>query len=264
MERTIYVEPIMKRYAVELKDANRERRNRSYSNASPCCSKEGHAVKLKQEMKCAECESLVDRKTCTHKVVKIGKEEFLIEAAVLDGVLEQLEQVEEITITAISDSEPEGARDRYDALVYGLPVEKKAKEYKELAETLKGKVAIGAGVFRGNEFQVVVTVGDDGLLRVRKLVEESQRYGVEAQALTALLSKVEVSPQVVELQRKVLEKKKVDAFDVTVFRDRRGEMEEQVIEEVVVHGRVPSFAPRIVEEQKAESEVERLKALLGE
>lgn len=264
MERTIYVEPIAKRYTVEVKDANKSGVNRSYRVASPCCSREGHPVLRKEEMKCAECGKVVSTKECTHKIVSVGKEEFLVESALLKDVVDQMEKHDEIVLKAFLDSEPEGTQDRYDALVYCFPNEKKAKEYKELAQTLKGKFAIGTGVFRGNEYQVVVTVGDDGLLRMRKMVEETRRYPLDVEAVTALLNKVEVSAQVIDLQRKVLDKKKAESYDVKVFRDRRGEMEEKIIEDIVVHGRVPSFAPRIVEEQKAESEVERLKALLGE
>lgn len=261
-ERVVLIEPLQKRYVVGVKDANRDKRNRSYSNASPCCSKTGHPVKLRQEMKCAECGNDVDRKTCTHKVVKIGKEEHLIGADLLDGVLDQLEQVEEIRIHTIMEKEPEGANDRYDSLLYGTPAEKKAKDYKELVETLRGRVAVANGVFRNNEFQVLVTVGDDNVLRFRKLVEESQRYGFDEDAVASAMA-TPVPEQVIDIQRKILDKKKVEEFDVKQFKDSRAAMEEQIIEDIVVNGKVPEVKPVLVQAQE-ENEVERLKALLGE
>jgi hypothetical protein len=259
MERNIYIEPLGKLFAVELKDANRDRRNRSYSNAAPCCSTAENPVKLKQEMQCAQCGNAVDRKGCTHKIVDIAKKSYLISAALLDQVQEQMEMMEKITVQAVLAKEPDGAADRYDSLVYVLPVEKRATEYVELLALLKGRVGVGKGVFRSNEFQILVTVGDDGVIRLRKLVEEQQHNVVSLPELS-----VQVNQKIIELENAILDRKEtVASFDLTQFRDSRVAEEERIIEDVVLHGKVPDVAPMVAMQQRVEAdEVERLRVLL--
>lgn len=255
MEREVVIEPLgSKRFKLELKDANRATLSRSYANASDCCG-----VKLKQEKFCSGCRKPVEG-TPQRKLVKIGKEEHLIEAAALDGAMEQLERMDSIVITSFLKALPEEVEDRFDALIYGLPAEKKSADYKELVELLEGNVAIGHGVFRNNEFQVLLTVGKDGIVRLRKLVEESRRYGISDEAVRKALAS-EVNGQIIELERQIVAKKAIESFDFSTFKDTRAVIEEKVIEDFVLNGKVPEV--RVVEEQQATSEIERLKALLS-
>ena len=259
MERNIYIEPLGKLFSVELKDANRERRNRSFSNAAPCCSTPENPVKLKQEMRCAQCGESVDRKVCTHKIVDIAKKSYLISADLLEQVQEQMERMDRLTVQAVLSQEPVGAADRYDVLVYVLPVEKRAAEYVELSALLKGRVAVGKGVFRSNEFQFVMSVGEDGIVRIRKLVDEAQHT---TPALD--VAGVAMNSQIVELENRILDRRQASDFDITGFRDSRVAEEERIIEEVVLHGKIPEM-PAVAMVQKADQdEVERLKALLNE
>jgi hypothetical protein len=193
--------------------------------------------------------------TPSRKLVKVGKEEHLIDAAVLDAALEQFGDAEEIVLHTFLDKLPEGAEDLYDALVFGLPVEKKESQYAELCAVLNGRVAVGKGVFRNNEFQVIVTVGTDGLLRLRKLVDPSQKYGVEF-----VMPSVQMNAQIVALENKIIDKKMVSAFDVSQFRDSRGVVEEQIITELVLHGKVECVKP-VLRESQEQDELARLKAL---
>ena len=251
MEKDVFVEPLQKRFRVELKDANRAKRNRSYLNASDCCG-----AKLKQEKFCSVCNEKAAAYNCARKLVKIGKVEHLIDAAALEQATDALESMEDIRLHAFLKVRPAGAEDRFDALVYALPVKKLEGQYAELAAVLRGFVAVGEAVFRGNEFQVIVEVGDDGVVRIRKLVEEEQRYGVLPVELSC------VNGEIVALERQLVEKRLVDGYDVTGFRDARAEIEERVIEEFVLNGKVPEVKKEVVQARE-QDEVARLKALMG-
>jgi len=250
MEKEILVEPLQKRFRVAVKDANKLARNRSYSNASNCCG-----TKLTQEKKCSTCNELVQSNECQRKIVKIGKEEHLIEATALAQCQESFADGG-IVLHTFMDKRPEGSEDRFGGLVYASPSEKRDAEYDELRQVLGKKVAIGKGVFRNNEFQVLVEVGDDKVIRIRKLVEETQRYDVPEVPAT-----MELNAEIVELEKELVGKAVVEEFDVKAFRDTRSEMEEKVIEEFVLHGRVPEIKQEVKQEQEM-SELERLKALV--
>lgn len=256
MDKTIVVEPLQKQFVVSVKDANKASRNRSYSTASNCCGS-----KLSQEMKCSSCDAVVQRRDCSRKIVKIGKEEHLIDANTLKQVQEQLEQMEELKLHTFMKQEPQGAQDRYDGLVYAKPATKKEAHYKELAQILQGRVAIGTAVFRSNEFQVLVTVGDDGVIRIRKMVSESQRYEFSPAQVQEAIANAHVNEQIVEMERQILDKHTKDSFDVTQFEDTRTEIEEKIIEDYVLHGKEPEV-PKQVMEQQQDNELERLKALM--
>jgi len=248
----VFVEPLQKRFRVEVKDANRQKRNRSFANASECCG-----ARLKQEKFCSACNEKVAPYNCSRKIVKIGKEEHLIDAKALEQAQEALEGMEEMKLHAFLQGRPKGAEDRFEALVYAFPAKKREGQYAELAAVLKGYVAVGEAVFRGNEFQVLVEVGDDGVLRVRKLVEEEQRYPMQQ------VDAVAVNPEIVALERKLLERKTVGDYDLTAFRDTRAEVEEKVIEDFVLNGKVPEVKKEVRQAQEND-ELERLKALVGE
>ena len=257
MEKQILVEPLKKSFTISLKDANRQKRNRSYSNASDCCG-----VKLCQKKYCSTCDKELKSGDCQRKIVKIGKSEHLIDANALTQVQEQLEQMDELKVHTILDKLPKEAEDRRDSLVYALPSEKKEAQYKELATILKHKIAVGNGVFRNNEFQVLLSVGDDGIIRIWKLVEESQRYDFSPEAIAEKLQKVQLNEEIVALEKQIIDKNTIDGFDVTQFRDSRAEFEERVIEDFVLHGKTPEIKPTINKEAQT-NELERLKALMG-
>lgn len=254
--KQIYIEPMRTGFEVQLKDANRQKRNRSFSNASPCCQ-----AALKQEKRCGKCGESVATADCKHKIVKLGKQEYIIETDALKQVQDSLAQSEKVSVHTFLDALPEGAEDRYDALVYAYPVDKKELQYAELRSLLDGKVAVGTAVLRSNEYQVVLIVGADGVLRMRKLVEESQRYDFSPAAVKECLDGISPREQVVQLGRKLIQKATVENYDVTEFRDARSEYEERIIEEYVLHGKTPRIAQE-VKHQQEQDEVARLQALL--
>ena len=255
MERKIYIEGLQKGFTVQVKSANRQKRNKYFSNASPCCK-----AKLSQKKLCSECDKEVPYGASEHKIIKIGKEEYTIAKGALDQVQEQLVEGN-IVITALMRQLPEGAMDRFDSLLYAKPADHKASEYKELAEVLKGRVGVGKGVFRNNEYQVLITIGDDGVLRIRQLVEETQRYDFKSEDIVAEYKASPLQQEIVDIERQILDKKMSDSYDISEFRDARQEFEEKVIEDFVLHGTVPEVVTEMKQEDNS-NELERLKALM--
>jgi hypothetical protein len=257
VEMDIEIVPLGKRFVVEIKDANKASRNRSYGNASDCC---GRA--LKQEKRCSGCGAEVSE--CSRKIVKIGKEEYVVDAKVLKQAKDALESMEGITVSSFLKNLPAGAEDRFESLVYASPKDKKVGQYAELAALLKGRVAVGKGVFRSNEFQVLLTVGDDGVVRIRKLVEESQRYAFDSSTVRTQVDSVKLDEGIVAVEQRILDKATVEGVDLSSFKDTRSEVEERIIEDIVVNGRVPDAPLAKRQEQESQDELARLKALLGE
>lgn len=258
MEKKIYIAPLQKSFTIDLKDANRQKRNKSYSNASPCCN-----VALKQEKKCGVCATVIQTSEVTQKIVKIGKEEYLIDADALKSVQDELASIEnEITVTSFIKQKPSELEDKYDGLVFALPAKKNEEQYAELAKILKGRCAIGTAIIRSNEYQVVLEVGNDDVIRMRKLVEPSQMYDINKELATKVVNSTPVNEQIIELENKIIDKNTIDDYDFEQFQDRRSEYEERIIEEYVLHGRKPETTPSIRQEQQVD-ELERLKQLAG-
>jgi hypothetical protein len=113
---------------------------------------------------------------------------------------------------------------------------------------------------RGNEFEVVAYVGADDVIRLATLVEERNMNGLPD---LQVLDKVEVKKEVVDLSRKILDKRQVEQYDFKQFKDTRAKVEEQIIEDIVLHGKVPDMKRAMVE-QKEDDEVARLQALMNE
>jgi len=254
VERQIVIEPLQKRFKVGLKSANKQARNRSFANATNCCGK-----RVVQEKHCAECDNVVDTKELQRKIVKIGKQDHLIDGQALKDIQEQLAMNEDIVLHTFLKEEPREAIDRYAGLEYGVPAEKRDAEYAELVAILKGRVAVGTGVFGRNEFQILLTA-EDGIIRIRKLIEESQRYEFDERACDV---DVQVNREVVAMENRILNKQTLNGFDVKQFKDTRADMEEHVIEEFVLNGKVPEVKAE-VQQKHDTNELERLKALMGE
>lgn len=249
MERTWVMEPLQKRFQVDMRAASRDKRNRSFSNASPCCNK-----KLKQQMFCVECDKEVARGDCKHKLVKVGKEEHIIDGDTLKGIMPE---EGEIVFHSVMDELPTGMEDWFAKLDFASPAKKHEADYAELAEILKGRYAIGKGVFRNNEFQVVATTGNDGIIRSRRLIDGDQRN-----EKPSLEDVPEPNGQIVDVEKQILGKKAIKEFDLTDFKDSRIEQEEKVIEDFVLHGKKPELVVQEVKQAKETDELERLKALM--
>lgn len=254
-ERTIKVEVLNKTFGVGLMPVAKAKRNRSWLNASDCCG-----VKLQQDKKCTACQKEVKATECQRKIVKVGKEEYLVKAEDIDNALESMESQEELVIHTFLPKLPENIQDRVDGIDYMAPIEKKEKDYKELQALLKGRFAVGKIVIRSNEYEVIVSVGTDGVIRMQKLVEQTQLYDKP----TISMDNVSLSEEIISLECSIIEKKMKSEYNFTEFKDTRSKVEEDIIEQVVLHGEVPQIVVKKVEIQKENDEVARLKALLGE
>lgn len=257
MNSRIRIEPIQKEFVVRTKDANKQKRNRSFSNASPC-----HHAKLKQEKRCSVCNEHISTTACQHKIVKIGKDEHIIPAEALKSVQDVLAQQETITITKVLDKVPVEAEEWYEGLVWVTPEEKKEQQYAELSQLFADKVGVGTAVFRNNEYQVILKM-TNGVLSLRKLVEQSQKYDIDKDNAQRI-AKQQVNQDILDLEKQILNKKTESDIDLSEFRDTRAEYEEKIIEEYVLNGEIPQTITTTTQDTKEQDELQRLKALAGE
>lgn len=253
VERTIRIDALQKAFTVGVRDAYKQKRNRSFSNASNCCG-----AKVKQKKLCSVCDGDVEVKECNRKIVKIGKEEHLMNADALKQITSNLAGQMEMNVHTFVEQLPTEAVDKFDSLAYLIPAKKKEGEYVELREVLKGRIGIGKAVFRGNEYEIVLTVGDDGMIRLRKMVEQGQLYDVPSVDVDAPMNS-----EIIELERQIVSKTTKDSYDFSTFRDTRAEAEEQMIEDVVLHGKQPDVQTVQKVVQKSDNdELARLKELM--
>jgi len=268
VERTILIEPSQRRFTASVKPAFRAAKNVSYALATPCCSKADHPVRRKQQYVCEECKNEVDTKSCTHKIVEIGKEEALIDAKLLEQIKEQIESRQEITISEFLDEEPSDMKDRIEDTKYLDVVKKGDAQYAELAKVLKGKVAFGRGSFGGNDKAIAMQVKPSGVIAMYMLADETQRVDFDDSKVKKAME-AKVPESLVDLQKKLIDKRqKEHPFDFDGYMeeniDTRIKMEQDLIEQAILNGAVPQFVAPVVEEKKVQDEEARLKALLGE
>ena len=269
--KQIYVAPLQKEFTVEVDTANRKAKSTSYRSACSCAevttSTKGKKVvlgKFRQEMRCEKCNVEKSASTDTRKIVKVGTDELLIDASAIASAQQALEAIENVKLHTFLNKKPTGTEDRIESLIYDFPADKKAKHYAELAKLLKGRWAIGNGVFGKNEYQVLATCGDDDVVRFWTLVEERNRKDHNFEECASVVNGINLPEQVVALENELLDKATVDDYDLTKFVDTRTEVEQNVIEDFVVNGKLPEAPPTAqIEEEQAEDEVARLKALMG-
>ena len=254
-ERTIRIEALKKSFSIGVKDAYKQKRNRSFSNASNCC---GSA--LKQKKLCSSCEQDISATECERKIIKLGKEEHLIDAQALKQITEKLAEQEEIVIHTFVEELSQDAQDRYEGLSFITPIAKKQSDYIELREILKGRVAIGRAVFRSNEYEVLISVGTDNRIRVRKLIEQGQLYDLPDATIDA-----PINQQIVGIEKQILAKATINGYDFAQFRDTRAETEEKIIEDMILHGKQPviSEVAKEVTHKTDNEELARLQELMG-
>jgi hypothetical protein len=260
MERTIVLEATDDKFSIDIKSADRASRNRYFSNATDCCGVEesGKVLGRVQEKKiCSHCGKDVVK--TSRKIVKIGKTEKLIDAGLLNDVLEQLEAVEEIHITQIADEVPVEVERRYERLMYGDVVKKKEEDYATLRAYMGDSTGFGYGVFGHNKYAVTLKF-EGPVLFIRKLVDETQMVEIDSERIAMETTK-KVDPELVELGRQAVDAAKVKEVDITQYKDDRIQMEQELIEQLV-DGKLPEFVPKVTE-KLVEDKKEKLKKLLA-
>jgi len=180
------------------------------------------------------------------------------------------QKADDIVITSVLKKFPFEARERIDGVARALPLGAKKsadqleanKQYAQVVKILQaaGGFAVGTTVFGNYEFQVVLEATDDGL-NIYKLASESRMYDFDREATKDVIKSAPVNPQLVELSAKVLEKSAADKLPD--FKPVKEEMTEKLIEDFVLHGKLPEVSIAEVKESKEKDELEQLRALLG-
>jgi hypothetical protein len=256
MERIVCVEPILGvRFKADVKDVAKAKKALSFLNASNCCHKP-----LKEVKRCSECQQDVDATACQHKLFKVGKEMKLIPTALLEQAKDAQEATDELRIKQFIAHLPRDIEDRMGPAAYLTAVKKHGRGYKMLVAAL-GRVpyAIGSGWFRGYQYEFVVRMGSDGIVRLQRLVEQMQMYPRPESDLDA----GELDAETVELVGKVAQKKAIAEYDFTAFRDQGIETTKELIEKIVDGEQITVVVPEF-KEQQAQDEKEQLKALLND
>lgn len=253
MERTFRFEMLGgERFVFGLKDVARQKRNRSYANASNCCG-----VELKQKKVCSGCGVEVDAKDSQRKIFKLGKESHLIDAQALKRITDELGEHEDVVFHTVLERLPSEFGERVDSVMWVLPGKKGERAYDELRTAIGAHNLVGKGVFRGNEFEVVLRAGADGVLRLYRLVEPSQFHEVPSVVVGDV-----GNPEVVAMASRLFGKSAVAEYDFGGFRDSRAKVEESLIESAVLGGEVPEVKSVSVAEEKDAERLARMKALL--
>jgi len=253
MERTVYDEQLDVRFKVDVKDVAKQRKGITFSNASNCCGEPLAIVK-----QCSKCKVAADATQCTHKLWKKGKVSVLVPVEKLEQIDEAQEQVEELRITASLSRLPDGFFERVGSSVKLLPVKKGEADYALFCERFKAaSFAVGTGLFRGSQFEFVAWLGEDGAVRLTKLVEQAQFYEAASEALHLPAIDGEVGEMVASLVQKMA---KTD-YDFTQFSDNGIKMKQDLIERIALGEEIQEFKPQIVEQRKDDMKA-RLKARL--
>jgi hypothetical protein len=257
MQKTIAIEAIGKRFVVDIQYADRKQRDPlTLKNATDCCGAEIGAKKY-----CKHCQK--ESPTSMRKMWKKGKEERLISTDAFDAMTEELESREESKVKSIIVKEKLDAKvqDRYGRMLFITPVDKKEAGYKELKEILGAKTAIGTIVIKGYEYEYLLYVGSDDVLRMRLLLSDSQLH--ETPSIN--LNGVYVSEKVVAAYKQLLEKKaEVREYDFTQFVDSRGKAIESMVEQAILSGTIPKPKASPVQEMREVKEAEELARIEAE
>lgn len=255
MKKVIYIEKLQKRFPVDVRFVAKDATSRSFATASDCCG-----VRVNQKKFCSACSKEVKATEAKRKIVSLHKEDFLIDAAQLKDVVDALDEREEIVVKAVMSKEalPDDVEDRFGKMMKVIPVAKREGEYAELSALLRSCVGIASAVINGNEFEVLVYAGKDGVLRMRLLIDDEMHH--EMPAVELAMDKV--SEPILALEQRILQKAQVSEWDFSAHKNKRREMEEVLIERAIVKGEVPSPLPlETLTKEKEKDELARLKVL---
>jgi hypothetical protein len=226
MEKRIKIDVLQKSFLVDMRDTAKASRNRSYLNASPCCS-----AKVVQKKFCSVCDKEVDVSAVEQKLVKIGKTYHSIPKEMLDGVIDAFEEMEDLVVTAILPYKADFGEFMKEGLMVlsNSKTARKASQYSELKALAKGRIMVVKGVVRKNEFQMLLFESNNKLY-LRKLVSADRLYPEVESADYPL------NESVVAVENQILDKVAVQDFDLMAFVDSRQTKEEEIIEKYVVGG----------------------------
>lgn len=262
MEMDVRIDCLGKSLSVDVSynDTFKSARNRSYSNASPFADK----ATLVQKKFCSMTGKEVTNDMVTHKLVKIGKEYIVLPVEKLKEIQENIEaSATEIKVKAVVKREGfELPYERVEGSKWLKPAKKRARDYIELRELCETHILIGEATFKSNSYEVaMVGDGDDGILLVKFASQDRMTEKPDLDGLQGM----SINPELIKLERDLLDKNSAGGYDFAQFTDARQEQEDKLIEEAAF-GKV-DLSAKPSEPAKAivddESELERLKKLLG-
>jgi len=256
MEKKIRIEALQKTFVVEFKDVAKAKRNRSYLNASPCCS-----AKVNQKKFCSECDKEVDVSQVQRKLVKVGKDYHAVPKEKLDEVIDAFEDMEDINVVGVVPYDAQFGEVFKEGLIAlgNSKTQRKANQYSELKALAENRILIANGVVRKNEFQMLIFVLNDRLY-IRKLVSAEQLYPEFEVADFPL------NESIVAIENKILDKLQTEDFDLRDFTDTRQVKEEEIIEKFVL-GKEELPEMEITEQAEVKEdkgELERMEKLLAQ
>jgi len=112
MEKTIRIEALQKSFIVDVRDVSKQKRNRSYLNASNCCK-----AKVEQHKLCSDCKADFDSLLKLLKELKIN---YTYQPALVRGLDYYTNTVFEIVSKKLGAQDALGAGGRYNSLVKDL------------------------------------------------------------------------------------------------------------------------------------------------
>lgn len=250
-----------KKFAVSITSANKQTRGFSLPNESP--HKHDTPAEMGVKSYCKGCGELTEEKS-THKLFRIGKEDHRIPIEAINAIKTREEKSDIVLTFPPIDVDKVYASwadldDWFDDQKYVEQVEKKEGDYGLLKEALRGKMAFGKAKFGFNEYAIVLYVAQNNKLRLRQLVEPSQRYSEHEE------KQVSVSQAMVDVLKQIAEKKQVELPALNEFAEDSSRKAVQALIERAVNGEV--IASEVIKEtidRKEADELAELQKLLVE
>jgi hypothetical protein len=243
-----------KKFAVEVSSANKQSRSFSFSNESPCCEHNEMGIKPY----CKGCGELTGDKKPVNKLFKLGKELVRIPAEAIDAIKSKGDKsdivltIPPMDIAYVHEQWPD-FDDWLGDSKYIEQAEKKESEHGLLKAALEGKMAFGKAKFGFAEYGIAVYTTQQGKLRMRLLVEPSQRNRqTEEKAAN-------VSPAMVQVLRQIAEKQTMKLPELSNFAedDSRKQLENLITR--AVNGEI--IAAEVIKERTDAKEADELAEL---
>ena len=261
MEYKINVKQLGKSFNLDISygDTFKKSKNRTYASASPY-SPTGRLISKKF---CSDTGKEVKSEEITHSIYKVGKQEFRIPKSKLKEIREKLaSSSNEITIKAILRKDNSNIPIfKIDGGKWVSPTKKGERDYLELKELCKDYLLIGEAVFKSNSMEVILSTINDRLILLKLASSDRMTKSPDLDGLQG----IEINKEILEMEKKILERNIVDDYDFNKFIDKRNELEDELIEKIAIDG---EEFPAIKDDsssrdsKEVESEMERLKKLL--
>lgn len=239
-------------FAVNLVKLTKVAKNRTFGNASNCCSAPLKILKV-----CSGCGKEVASCDCTSKLFKLGKENIAISAKHLTEIKNQLDS-DKITITEFRDLHEVPDQYYTDILLAAKQDKKYKKEYNEYAEILRntGKTAIGEFILNNRPYPIML-YPYQGHLVIRCL-----HYFEEVSSMPSVEPVMTNQTKVNLLTETMSYNVAKNPFDIASFINTREEAEQNLIATILRGETLPAVEKTEVKTTEDTDEITRLRALI--